>query len=304
MPRKFSITKKREWLEAYERGTPEAAIAGTDHCDVRTIKKGITEARRERDVSLARADLLKEALHKHNADLMSLLKQLENVLQSIPVPQAIPWGESAAGSLKFPGGKAQYETWPEIKVWNVTLDIEAEARWQLLLEHLKRDPLNKALNIWRKTLSSHIEAQVSLKQELAELLENKTGYQLENKRAGDRCLFSSAVDHLFYFLLMGLPRPIDISEMVNDIVADSNTGQVKYGEGTTLALAPGKEEDCKNNIIDALKELSTKEAMGTVITNYETHRTSSDKASKAVEEIRMMGLVPGQCRICRRLGII
>ena len=304
MPRKFSITKKREWLEAYERGTPEAAIAGTDHCDVRTIKKGIDEARRERDVSLARADLLKEALHKHNADLMSLLKQLENVLRPIPVNQAIPWGESDEGSLTFPGGKAQYETWPHPTVWNVVLDIESEARWQLLLEHLKRDPLSKALNAWKKTLSSHIEAQVNLKQELAELLESKTGYQLENKPAGDRCLFSSAVDHLFYFLLMGLPHPVDIAGMVNNIVADSDTGQVKYGEGTTLALAPGKEEDCKNNIIDALKELSTKEAMGTVINTDEVHRTSSDKAGKAIEEIRMMGLVPGQCRICRRLGII
>jgi len=304
MPRKFSITKKREWLEAYERGTPEAAIAGTDRCDVRTIKKGINEARRERDVSLARADLLKEALHKHNADLMSLLNQLANVLQSIPVPEAIPWGESDVGSLTFPGGKAQYETWPEIKVWNVTLDIEAEARWQLLLEHLKRDPLSKALSTWKKTFSSHIEAQMNLKQGLAELLESKTGYQLENKPAGDHYLFSSAVDSLFsYFIRMDLPHPVDIA-MVNNIVANGNTGKVKYGQGTTLALAPGKEEDCKNDIIDALKELSTKEAIDTAITAYKIHRTSSDKASKAVEEIRMMGLVPGQCRICRRLGII
>jgi len=303
MSRKISMVTKRQWLKEYEEGKPEIAIATRYKRDVRTIKKGIEEARRERDITFARADLLKEALRKHNADLMNLLEQLAGVLQPLPTSQAIPWQESDTWPLTFPGGEAQYETWPDVRVSNVTLDIEPEARWQLLLEHLKHDPLPKTLRDWKRTLSSHIEARVSLKQELAELLESKTGYQLENKPAGDRCLFTSAVDHLFDYLLMGLPHSIDIARMVNNIAADSNTGQVKYGEGTTLALAPGEEEDCKNNIIDALKELSTKEAMGTVITTYEMHRTSSDKASKAVEEIRMMGLVPGQCRICRRLGM-
>jgi len=91
--------------------------------------------------------------------------------------------------------------------------------------------------------------------------------------------------------------------VVDNIGADIDTGQVKYGEGTTLALAPGKEEDCKDNIIDALKELSKTEEIDTVINTYEEHKTSIDRASRAVDEIRMMGLVPGQCRICRRLGM-
>lgn len=303
MPGKISMVTKKQWLKEYDEGKSQIDIATRYKRDVRTIKKGIAEAKRERDITFARADLLKEALRKHNADLMSLLEQLAIMLQPIPASQAIPWREFDAGSLAFPGGRAQYETWPDPKVWNVTLGIEAEARWPLLLEHLKRDPLTKALNAWKRTLSSHIEARVNLKQELAELLKSKTGYQLENEPAGDRCLIASAVDYLFRYLLMDLPHPVDIARLANNIATDSDTGQVRYGEGTTLALARGEEEDCKNNIIDALKELSTTEEMGTLITTCERHRTSSDKASKAVEEIRMMRLVPGQCRICRRLGM-
>lgn len=303
MSRKISMVTKKQWLKEYDEGKSQIAIATKSKRDVRTIKKGIEEARRERDIVFARADLLKEALRRHNADLMSLLEQLMVVLQPIPAGQVIPWRVIDSGSLIFPGGKAEYETWPDARVWNVTLDIEAEARWQLLLEHLKRDPLSKALNAWKKTLSLHIEARVNLKQELAELLERKTGYQLENEPSGDRCLIFSAVDHLFHYLLMGLPHPVDIARMVNNIAADSDTGQVKYGEGTTLAFAPGEEEDCKNSIISALKELPKTEAMSTLLTTCEIHRRSSDKASKAVEEIRMMGLIPGQCRICRRLGM-
>ena len=303
MSRKISMVTKKQWLKEYDEGKSQIAIATKSKRDVRTIKKGIEEARRERDIVFARADLLKEALRKHNADLMSLLEQLMVVLQPIPAGQVIPWRVIDSGSLIFPGGKAEYETWPDARVWNVTLDIEAEARWQLLLEHLKRDPLSKALNAWKKTLSLHIEARVNIKRELAELLERKTGYQLENEPSGDRCLIFSAVDHLFHYLLMGLPHPVDIARMVNNIAADSDTGQVKYGEGTTLAFAPGEEEDCKNSIISALKELPKTEAMSTLLTTCEIHRRSSDKASKAVEEIRMMGLIPGQCRICRRLGM-
>jgi len=300
------MVTKKQWLKEYEEGKSQSAIATKYRRDIRTIKKGIEEARRERDITFARADLLKEALRKHNEDLMSLLEQLLLVLQPLPTSQVIPWGESDAGSLTFPGGKAQYETrpYPEVgNVTNVTLDMEAEARWQLLLEHLKRDPFTKALNAWKKTLSSHIEARVNLKQELAELLKSKTGYQLENEPAGDRYLIATGVDSLFSYVLMDLPQPVDIARMENHITADSDTSQVRYGEGTTLAFARGEEEDCRNNIVEALKKLSTTKAMGTVITTYEMHRTSSDKASKAIEEIRMMGLVLGQCRICRRLGM-
>jgi hypothetical protein len=303
MPRKISMVTKKQWLAEYDEGKPQISIANEHKRDVRTIKKGIEDARRERDITFARAELLKEALRKHNSDLMSLLEQLMIVLQPLPMSQSIPWQKFDEGSLTFSGGKAQYEIEFYPKVMNVTLDIESETRWQLLLEHLRHDPLPKALNTWRKTLSSHIEARMNVKQELAKLLKSKTGYQLENKFMGDRCILASAVDNLFFYSFINLPRLADIDSLVNNIVADSNTGQVKYGEGTTLAMARGEEEICKNKIIVALKELRETETMGTLISTYETHRASTGKASKAVEEICMMGLIPGQCRICQRLGM-
>ncbi len=303
MSKKISMVEKRVWLKEYDEGKSQISIATKYKRDVRTIKKGIEEAKRERDATFARADLLKEALRKHNADLMSLLEQLTIVFQPLPISQAIPWRKFDEGSLIFPGGKAQYEIELDARVWNVILDIETETRWQLLLEHLKHDPLPKALNAWKKTLSSHIESRMKLKQKLAELLRSKTGYQLENKIVGNRCLLTSAVDHLFDYLLIYLPHPDGINRLVNNIVADNDTGEVKYGEGTTLAIARSEEEDCKNSIISALKELQKTKATDTLLTTCEIHRRSSDKASKAIEEIRMMGLVPGQCRICRRLGM-
>ena len=303
MSRNISIAIKKQWLQEFDEGKSHIYIATKHHRDARTIQKGIEEARRERYATIARADLLKEALRKHNAELMSLMEQLVDVLQPLPASQVFPWREFDTGSLIFSGGKAQYETWPDPKIWNVALDMEAEPLWQLLLEHLKKDPLTKALNVWKKTLSSHIEAWINLKQKLAELLETRTGYKLETEPVDDCCLVASGFDHLFHYLLLYVSNSADITKLVDNIAADIDTGRVRYGGGTTLAFARGKEEGCKGNITDALKELSTTEAMGTLITTRDSHRTSSDKARKDVEEICMMGLVPGQCRICRRLGM-
>ena len=44
MPKKIPIVEKRRWLQDYEQGKSEAAIASQNHRDLRIIKKGIEEA--------------------------------------------------------------------------------------------------------------------------------------------------------------------------------------------------------------------------------------------------------------------
>lgn len=303
MPRIIiSKVEKRQWMEEYDGGKLQGEMAKDFKRDIRTIKKGIEEARRERDIKFARIELLKEALRKHNTDMLTLMEQLAVVFQPLPSNQPIPWRNFDVGTLPFPGGEVQYEIGTVTAVSGVALDIEANVRWKLLKEHLKCDPLTNALNIWRKTLPYHMLARVELKRKLVALLKSKTGYKVEDESASDRCLLVSGVDHLFRYLLTNLPNPVAIDKIANSIAVDSDMCQVKYGAGTTLACARGEEEGCRNNILEVLKELSTKEAMGTVISTYEAHRASIDKASKAIKEIRMMGFIPGQCRICRRLG--
>ena len=76
MPKKFSITDKRKWLEDYENGKSEASIASDSRCDPRTIRRGIEEARRGRDAQAARIDLLKQAVLKHQKRLTNKLEEL------------------------------------------------------------------------------------------------------------------------------------------------------------------------------------------------------------------------------------
>ena len=94
MPKKFSITDKKKWLEDYENGKPEASIAGDSSCDLRTIRRGIEEARRGRDAQTARIDLLKRALLNHQEHL---LNKLEELLSTLTMPAhdwaALSWVE-------------------------------------------------------------------------------------------------------------------------------------------------------------------------------------------------------------------
>jgi len=51
MSRKIPMVTKKQWLKEYEEGKSQSAIATKYRRDIRTIKKGIEEARRERDIT-------------------------------------------------------------------------------------------------------------------------------------------------------------------------------------------------------------------------------------------------------------
>lgn len=304
MPKKISIVKKRQWLRAYEEGKPEASIASQNRCDVRTIKKGIEEARRERDASLARADLLKEALRNHNESLLKIIFEILPALIPMPSNQPIPWKEKPiSGLVAIPGGEARYENWPEPRVLSITLDVEARTEWEPLQEHIKRDRLGEALSQWKKGLVSHLEARMAAKEKLATLLQAKTGYEMADKTVDTPSLAPYSVDVLFQPVLEWLLGIAGTSNIEHNINLDLNRGEVNYADGPTLAYVPRKEEECRKNIIHGLNLLQDSDEAKSVLDTFKTAQRLTTKARQAAEEICMLGLLPGQCRICRRLGM-
>lgn len=303
MPKKVSIIKKREWLKVYEEGRSEASIAREEHCDVRTLKKGIRDARLERDTTLARADLIKEALRSHNENLLELIRGILLVVQLPRSDLAIPWkNEFTSSSIRIEGGRAHYEGWPEIKVTNITMDVEDKTEWGLLEEHLKTDRLWQLLGQWKKALAAHLEARMIMKPKLANLLEKKTRYQIADKPTDGHFLYSDSVDFLFQEEIKQLLEPASASDLVKNIVAVPDIGRVSYA-GLTLAYAPGSEEECRQYILDTIDELRVSTEARSVINTYNTAKDLTAKARQAAEEILMLRLVPGHCRICRRLGM-
>lgn len=317
MPKKIPIIEKRRWLQDYEQGKSEAAIASQNRRDLRVIKKGIAEARRERVVNLARADLVKEAIRNHNEKLLSIVHEIPSALKPPTSTQQVPWKWQTSTSLiSIEGGKAEYEYREQPNVFTITLDVENKADWRFFEEHVKYEGLWKRLNQWKKALASHLEARMVLKRSLEKLLENdgkgleaselaKRGkYVLADEPVAGAFIYSHSVDFLFQMATQRLLGLADTSDFENNIIADTNSGDVRYG-GTILAHAPGAEQEYREHLISAISNLMQKheEEVSSVSKTYNMVEESAVKTRQAAEEISSMGLVPGQCRICRRLGM-
>jgi len=304
MPKKISLIEKRKWLDSYESGKSVESIATNAQRDVRTINRGIDEARREADVRTARAELLKEALRRHQA---SLLGMVDEILSTISVPPGdspvLPWYTSvftATEATRLEAGRS--EAAPE----NLALGIELRPAWGLLQEHLRRDPLWKMIADYQKARAAHLNAKIAFQRKTVALLQEKTGYKIVDNRTGDvnpPFVNIYAAGHLFFQVtirrVLGMPESEDPE---GSIVADTTTGDIRDG-GSVLARDPGKEEECKRNLLAALKDLQESSEAVRVANTYKVLYEHTMKTRKAVEEISLLGLVPGQCRICRRLGM-
>ncbi len=77
---------------------------------------------------------------------------------------------------------------------------------------------------------------------------------------------------------------------------------VRYAK-IEIADVPGGEERCKTNILATVKELLPTTEATKIAQTYKDLEDATIKAKRAVEEIILLELVPGECRVCRRLGV-
>ena len=135
-------------------------------------------------------------------------------------------------------------------------------------------------------------------------MREKTGYGVfDRPPEPPPYLFSYTAGSILYQDIIGLALGLHTkSDLEKDIVADSQDGTVKY-QHSILAKAPGSERDCRNHILEAYRELIKSEEYQVVESSYRELDELAVKARQAVEDIVLLGYIPGQCRVCRRLGM-
>jgi len=298
MPRKFLDTDKRKWLELYESGKTEKWIAREiAKCDLRTVRRGIEEARRKQDARVARAELIKDALRKHQD---SLLKELDEILPTLYLPTqdyvVLPWHRGGDFIL------TQSET-DVSALATVSRSREGAVR-RLLKEHLKNDRLWKVLAQWGKTYTAHLIARTVLQQKTVAVIQDKTGCKLaEGKDVPRPFIYAYTTGDLFFrAVLKHVFGDHKIIDLESDIIASTTSGDVRY-HSLVLAEAPGNEERIRVNLIEAFRELKGSSEAVSVVDTYKTLEDAMTRVRQVVEQIRLLGLIPGQCEICRRLGM-
>jgi hypothetical protein len=300
MPKKFDDATKREWLEFYDQGKSEKWIANRVKCDVRTVKTAINEARLKRDVAAARVELVKDALHNHQD---GLLEELDRIKASLVVPEkdfaVLSWNRGENSILDDTGEQIKLE------------DGEDSTMRRLLKEHLKRDKLWRVLAQWKKARANHLAAKLAFQRKTVTLLEKKTSYKLIDGDSPSPFLYSSTAGYVIYknAIDIALAAPDErvqngiIERMEGAIHVNTNNGDVVFRSGSILAVAPGSEQATRQHLLDALKDLEKSPEAKAVAETYQALEQITTKARQVVEDVRLLGLVLGQCEICRRLGI-
>jgi hypothetical protein len=300
MPKKFDDATKKEWLEFYDQGKSEKWIANRAKCDVRTVKNAINEARLKRDVVVARIELVKDALHKHQD---GLLEELDQIKAGLVVPErdfaVFSWYRGENSILDDTGKQIKLES-----------DEDSTMR-RLLKEHLRRDKVWRVLAQWEKARAKHLVAKLALQRKTVTSLEKKTSYKLTDGDGTTPFVCSYTAGHVIYknAIDIAFAAPDDIAQkgiierMEAAITVNTNNGDVVFRSGSILAVAPGKEEATRQHLLDALKDLAKSPEAKAVVETYQALEQIATKARQVVEDIRLLGLVPGQCEICRRLGM-
>ncbi len=300
MPRKFDDAKKKEWLELSEQGKTERWIAHRSACDVRTVKKAINDARLKRDVVTARIELVKDALRKHQD---GLLEEVDQIKASLVIPER----DFAVRSWHHGENSILDDTGEQIKLEG----SEDSTMRRLLREHLRQDKLWRVLAQWEKARVNHLSARAAFQRKTATVLQDKTSYKLIDGDGTSPFMYSYTAGALFYKAAIDLAfaAPDEraqkgiIKKMETAITVNTNNGDVVFGSGSILAVAPGSEETTKQHLLDALEDLAASHEARAVVESHQALEQIMTKARQVVEDIRLLGLVPGQCEICRRLGM-
>lgn len=302
MPKTISILNKREWLEKFESGASEASLASRSRCDIRTVKRGLEEARHEREARVARTELLKNALIDHQERLTGTLRKIS---ASIEVPAkdwaVLSWyqGEesifeknlqvdSAVGS----SDKGQSGT-----------DTREIIEQEMLREHLMRDRLWRVLAFREKVYNSHRTDRIMFQRKIITILEEATGYKLvEQNATPEPFLYSYTAGDLFFKMSLRWAFGDKNTDWLNEIIADNKTGNVSYHH-STLANSRGREEECRNKLLAAFKQMQSLSESIVIVGAYTELEEATLKSRRVIEEILALGIIPGQCKVCRRLGM-
>jgi len=305
MGRKFPGADKTRWLQDYEGGKSEGSIAAELGCDVRTIKKGIEEARRERDARVARIELLKDAMSKHHETLLGRLGEISGSLQLPPRDWTVlSWldnGESVlSGGRIDSGDKPKHESSRNPS----SADIRADKLDQMLKQHLKTDKLWRLLARQKRAYASHRLARIELQQKTVDILELETGCSLESgSNVMPPYLCSYTTGDVFYRMTLRVAFDDYLNDAWQDeIIVDPGNCYVNY-RNLTLAEATGKADQCREKLVRAFQKMRSLPEIKQVVASYQELQESTSRAKQALEEIRLSGLVPGQCKVCRRLGM-
>jgi len=173
----------------------------------------------------------------------------------------------------------------------------------MLRQHLRNDKLWKILAQREKAYASHRLERMALQREVVRLLQEQTEYKVVDRNdIPTPFLYSYTAGYLFFRMIIRYAFGDTNEDWQGDLIADTTAGNVRY-QGQILAEVPGKEKRCRQNLLNAFQKMKLLPQVITVADTYRQLDEATLRVKQAAEELLALGLIPGQCKVCRRLGI-
>lgn len=117
-------------------------------------------------------------------------------------------------------------------------------------------------------------------------------------------VYSSTTIPLLYVEALHIALETPLRTPIEErIITDTESGEVRDESAHILAKTPSGEEKCRQNILSAFEELKESNEKKKAAQTYKEVKEAITKLRRAAEEITLLGLVTGRCRVCQRLGM-
>jgi hypothetical protein len=243
-------------------------------------------------------------LRKHQDSLLAVLKNLLGATVVPPTTLELPKRFSPEGKpIILPGAQITYN---DQKGLFLSLTDEDTINWQLLREHLKGERLWGKVEKWKKAILGHVKARIALRLKARALLESGTDYKaidVINDTISENYLYSAAVE-LFYRMAMEEALQIPNIEVFDRDLIVIAEPYIKYTKGDKpLAHYANSPEQFRSSIISSYDRLIKYTKVSRIKEDYENLCDITKKTKDYIEEIILLGIIPGHCRVCQRLGL-
>jgi hypothetical protein len=303
VPKTYASSKKEKWLTQLALGKSPRQVAKASSCDVRTVKRAVLETRTKSAAQEALLELYREALRNH---MNGMNVALDGVIEELRLPEVylpdIAWSQIKSPLSQY--DRKDSEEWSKI---SESGDDPFSDR-ALLAEHLRNSKAWRSLANWQRSYLKHRLAcgrlQITVLAELADTTGVKAS--LKGDTAFTPFLYAEqSGDLICRAVTQYLLTKEDTASLEKQIVINQEGNAVQY-RTTLLAEGftnPQQAAECRTKILESLEILKTcPEAQQVLITYHQLEKTFP-KTRNELRAIRLLGILPSQCRICRQFGL-
>ena len=303
--RRIYPDERRRWLEKYQGGKSLSALAKETGRNIRTVKAHVQRASDERERAMARTDLYRQAVTKHNGDLLTTLA---GVRDSLVVPKVelltvlahFPWNKTAMlpSVLEFQDGA--------FRVTLVHGDGDQARLLELAREHLRRDKeLWKGLDGWLAVLKEYADMCIELGRRVGSEASEKLAVALTLRES-----VTTGPEDGLHEGFVSWPCRLWIDATPGNSIGDQidrlrvSESQLRYGGDHIATLSSPEKLNAANEYF--LKLVTTlPQDQGVIRIREQKKRLESDvrRLRRLIGDVLLIGLVSGRCSVCRRVGL-